>query len=287
MQFNKMKRNGNVFLITRKKAFPENPRIFKKKTIKTAFDFAYDMTFGNVGQHRSNRSGGTIKRKNGEIFANVFQGKLAECAASNLFYKIDATVLPDFSLYRLGKWDSVDIEVCNKKIAVKSTKSFGNLLLLEQKDWDTDGRYIPNKDDGIAYYDYFVLIRIKPFCEDIMRANKWLYAKSLDRENLWAVVEKQDWSYDYAGYITLDDLRSIIQNGFVIKQGELLNRSTVMDADNYYVQAGDMKNVEELVRILTLSEEPAKPNADNETATTTTERKKPLKWYEKLFKLRR
>lgn len=283
MEFHKLLQNGNGMSVTHKKAFPPNANAFKPETIKTVFDFAFDMTFGDKGEHRNHRTGGTIQRKKGEIFANTFQGKLAECAACNLFYKIDSSVMPDFSVSKLGVWDSVDVIVNGKKIAVKSTKSFGNLLLLEQHDWDDNGRYIPNQDSGSATYDYFLLVRIKPFCEDVMRNNLWLYTNTVNRESLWAEVNKNIWTYDYAGYISLDHLRYLINNGFVIRKGDILNGGTRIDADNYYVQAGDMPDVAEL--LLELHQQPAHTTSDKEIKEIKHNRIKC--WFGFLFKKQR
>lgn len=253
MEFHKLVCNGNEMSITHKKPFDTAAKAFKPETIKKVFDFAFDMTFGNKGAHRAHRTGGTVYRKKGEIFSNTFQGKLAECAACNLLYKVDKSVFPDFSVSKLGVWDSVDVVVNDKKIAVKSTKSFGNLLLLEQQDWDMNGNYIPNRETGSSTYDYFLLIRIKPFCEDILRQNRYLYSDTIDKETLWKVISQHTWYYDFCGYISLDDFKFIIQNNFIIHKGDILNGATHMDADNYYVQSGDMCPVEKLVEELKLS----------------------------------
>lgn len=250
MIFHKMDYSDGSWIITHKKSFPYNAPAFKKDTIQKVFEFAYAMTFGEKGEHRNHRTGGSLQRKNGEIFANTFQGKLAECAACNLFYKIDPSVLPDFSVSKLGVWDSVDIIVKGKKIAVKSTKSFGNLLLLEQHDWDDNGNYIPNEESGSSAYDYFLLIRIKPFCEEILRNKLWLYVDQVDKTQLKSEIEKAIWTYDCAGYISHDNLKQLIKDGFIICKGGTLNKSIPIDADNYYVQAGDMPDINELLREL-------------------------------------
>lgn len=52
------------------------------------------------------------------------------------------------------------------------------------------------------------------------------------------------WSYDIPGFITHEDLCYVIKNEHIIKQGSILNGSTKIDADNYYVQTGDMRNIE-------------------------------------------
>jgi len=257
MVFHKLNKSDKGWVITHKKTFPANAPAFKKETIRRVFEFAYAMTFGKQGEHRNHRTGGSLQRKNGEIFADTFQGKLAECAACNLFYKIDDSVMPDFSVSKLGIWDNVDVVVNKKKIAVKSTKSFGNLLLLEQHDWDTDGRYLPNEENGTDTYDYFLLIRIKPFCEDIMKNHRWLYVESIDKQTLWNEIEKVVWLYDYAGYISINHLKELIKQQFVIYKGDTLNGATRIDADNYYIQAGDMFDVKELVAELQTSQSSA------------------------------
>ena len=88
-------------------------------------------------KHRECRSGGNKKRKNGEIFANTFQGKLAEFALYQIFEQNNINVeYPDLEVYDRGVWDIYDLKVNDNLIAVKSTKAYGNLLLLETKDWN-------------------------------------------------------------------------------------------------------------------------------------------------------
>ena len=233
------------FFITQRSDFVQDG-ILKEKTIKDVFDFAYKMAFSDEGEHRDKRSGGSHHRKPGEIFANTFQGKIAECAACNFFHKhnYDKTVFPDFSVFKLGKWDSVDITACDNEIAVKSTKSFGQLILLETKDWDSNGHYIPNIENGISKYDCLMLIRIKPSCEEILKDHRLLYSYTADYEKLYSIISEHSWSYNYAGFITYDDLLQIIHTQQVLPKGSKLNGKTVMDAENYYIQAGDLRKME-------------------------------------------
>ncbi len=223
----------------------------QKEIIEEVFDFAFSMSFGKEGEHRSYRSGGTHKRKNGEIFANAFQGKLAEFA----FYKeaIRYGLLinkPDLSVWELGKWDDSDFNVNGKFINIKSTKSYGNLLLLETKDWDKQGRYIPNIQKGVATYDYFILIRMNPFCEEILKQKRMLYSDKIDKEELKTIITEKNWEYDVPGWISHQDLINIINDEYIIKKGDMLNGFTKMDAENFYVQSGDMKDIKELINIL-------------------------------------
>lgn len=59
---NKMRVDSMGVHMNFKKRF--NPiNYLKPTTVKLAFDFAYDMTFGKRGEHRDHRSGGTHTRK--------------------------------------------------------------------------------------------------------------------------------------------------------------------------------------------------------------------------------
>lgn len=223
---------------------------FKTETIEKVFEFAYGMSFGKEGEHRTHRSGGTHNRRMGEIFANVFQGKLAEFAFYNVIHKELQVDLPDLSKWDLGVWDDTDFIVKNKKINIKSTKSFGNLLLLETKDWNKEGHYIPNIGKQSSKYDYFVLVRMNPFCEDIMKKNKMLYSDVTDKGNLKEKILSEKWEYDIPGWISHNDFKNIINDDYIIKQGDMLNGRTKMDAENYYVQSGDMKKIDKLVELL-------------------------------------
>lgn len=221
-----------------------NDGTLKPKTISDVFDFAYNMTFGGKGEHRDHRSGGHHERRSGEIFANAFQGKIAECAACNFFYRFDKSSKPDFAVYKLGKWDSVDLSVAGREVSVKSTKHFGQLLLLETKDWDENGVYIPNKENGV--YDFILFIRLNPNCEDLLKEMRMLYSDTANFNDLKRAVLKQRWTYNYVGYITRDDLKFIIKNKYVLPRNALLNGKTAMDAENYYVQAGDLRSMDSL-----------------------------------------
>jgi hypothetical protein len=209
----------------------------KRDFIKEAFEFSYLMTFGKSGEHRNHRSGGTHQRRNGEIFANTLQGKLCEFAIYQELFERHEINKPDLSVYELGKWDSWDFQIKGKTISIKSTKSFGQLLLLESKDWTTNGEYIPN---GKETYHYIFMVRLKNDPETIMRQNKIFFSDSVDKSVLWKLFENNDWSYDIPRYITHQELVFLINNGFIIHKGDLLNGKTKMDADNYYCHLYDM-----------------------------------------------
>jgi hypothetical protein len=151
--------------------------------------------------------------------------------------------------FYLTAYNTVDLSVCGKEIAVKSTKYFGQLLLLETKDWDRNGNYIPNIDKTVSSYDLLVLIRMKPSCEDILKQNRLLYSDFIKRKDLHCLLIKHAWSYNYVGYMTKNDLIHVICNKYTLPKGALLNGSTLMDAENYYVQAGDMRSLSQCEKL--------------------------------------
>lgn len=251
---NKLKQNENNYFIEKSKPF-QSGNTFKDETIDKVFNFAFAMTFGN-GEHRDHRSGGNIKRKKGQIFINTFQGKLSELAIYNTFSQLnkeayDKLSKPDFDVYGLGEWDDSDISLDNIKFSIKSTKFYGNLLLLETKDWNNNGEYIPNLNTEKNFiYNYFVLVRINPDGEKLMVSKRFLYSNEINKEELYSLIKSVNWEYDIAGYITNEDLKSIIANDFILPQKSMLNGKIPMDAENYYVQSGDMKDFQQLITSL-------------------------------------
>lgn len=92
-----------------------------------------------------------------------------------------------------------------------------------------------------------ILVRISTNGEAIMRKNRLLYSNEVDKTKLENIILNEDWSYDIPGYITNDELVYVINNDFVLPQGSMLGEKTRMDAENYYVQAGDMHDIDELI----------------------------------------
>lgn len=244
--FNHLELSGGVYGPTSVKRFV--PSEINSAYVARCFDFAWDMSFGNEGVHRSHRSGGTHQRKNGEIFSDAFQGKLAEFCFYGFLKEngIDAPE-PDVACYGSGIWDDSDFSLMGKTVSIKSTANYGNLLLLETKDWDSMGRYVPNIDtDHSSTYDYMVLVRVKPNITSIMKANRMLYSIHADKSLLESIVSKTRFFFDIPGYISLDDLIEVVAEQLILPQGALLN-TTKMDAENYYVQSGDMRIMRGLI----------------------------------------
>lgn len=214
----------------------------------------WPMVWGE-GYHRGKRSGGIKERSEKEKFVNTLQGKMTESALHKYLqgYHLDTSGV-DFSVFGKGKWDTVDLACNNNKIAVKSTKYFGQLLLLETKDWDENGNYIPNEDTNTGVYDEIVLMRIRPNIEDVIKRKPDFW--QLDVAEQLEFLKSMKWEFEISGYITHEDLQYIIRNHYVIKQGDRLGKvkenykGIVMDADNYYVQVTNMRKKEELLKRL-------------------------------------
>ncbi|KFF04859.1 hypothetical protein [Flavobacterium reichenbachii] len=235
----KLEQRDNSYFITLKKSFENNEVDFA--FIKQAFDFAFKMVYEG-GFHRPARSGGETERTNAVIFQNTFQGKLAEIVLyENLKLQNIEVEFPDFSIHGKGIWDEADLKANGKSICVKSAAFFSNLLLLETKDWNSEGIYIPNLDNSnIDSYDFFVLVRVKPDIKFVLKETPE------SKENLWQKIEKTAWYYDIPGCCSIKTIQHIIKNQYVISKNALLNAKTKMDAENYYIQSGDLHDLEDL-----------------------------------------
>lgn len=231
-----MTKVGNRYGINKFKEF--KPFFFVDKNyIGESLAFAYNMAMGE--KHRPYRSGGTSRRSIESIFCDAFQGKLAEFGFYQYmtFCEIPCKY-PDLQIMSRGKWDTCDFSINDKSICIKSTKRKGNLLLLESKDWDTGGVYIHNR----LKYDYVVLMRLDPDISVIKRnANNQL-------EKIIEEIKKQKWIINPTGFINNGELQYAMNNNIIHKDEYLY--TTRMDAENYYIQAGDLHPMRELPHLL-------------------------------------
>ncbi|MBL3548833.1 hypothetical protein [Chryseobacterium sp. KMC2] len=240
--------NSNKYHVSRPKPFNGLP--IADEDIQNVLDFAYNMCFGQ-GHHRANRTGGQYGRRAGEKFCNTFQGKLAEVALYNYFKSQNLNLeTPDFRILGAGQWDDSDLEINGMKINVKSAASQSNLLLLETRDWDYSGRYLPNVllDNGSTIlYDYFILVRIDPDIKKLFKSKRLLYSDTINKSDIEEIISENSWSYDIAGYCTKQNIIEAIADGCVLPQNSILNHYTKIDAENYYVQSGDMYHISNLI----------------------------------------
>ncbi len=241
----KLKNEGNNYFVNNTKNFLGSE--ISDEEINKVLDFAYEMCFG-IGHHRCHRTGGQYGRKGGEMFCNTFQGKLGEIVLYNYFKSKGINLNePDFGIYSKGIWDDSDLEINGKKINVKSVASQSNLLLLEKDDWNDSGQYIPNLKNGTtSFYDYFILVRINPDIKKIFKAERLMYNNEITKNVIQELIFKRKWSFDIPGYSTSEEVISVIKNGYVLPQNSMLNLYTKMDANNYYIQSGDMNEIDNL-----------------------------------------
>lgn len=237
----KLIKKGNSYFITNKVPFSKIQ--IDKESILNSLNFSLKMSFGE-GFHRGHRSGGSIIRNQVEVFSNTFQGKLSEYCLIDFLKKNGFTIesTPDTSIHGKGIWDTIDLIYKTKKINIKSCAFFSNLVLLETKDWNNEGEYIPNINTEYSIYDYFVLVRIK---DDV---KSFFYKQNLNENNIIKdirqKIESSKFYYDIPGFFTTITLKYIIENGYVIPKNSLLNNKTKMDAENYYIQSGNLKKME-------------------------------------------
>lgn len=252
--FHKLLVEANNFQITNSKPF--KPLFSISEFTKSVFDFAYGMTFESTGKHRPHRSGGTLNRKNGELFANTFQGKICEFGIYKFLKNSGMDLIsPDLEMWGKGKWDDVDLVVNSKGINVKSVSYFSNLLLLETMDWNENGEYIPNIGIKKTKYDFFVLARLKPNLKYILSTKRLLYLDHIERNHLFELIDNQNWEFDIPGFINTTDLIEIIKLKNILPKNSTLNLYTKVDTDNLYCQSGDMRDINYLIQLLKNSNE--------------------------------
>lgn len=228
---------GKIKNIQKTKAFQGVP--VKQEHIREAFEFSYSMAFGN-GFHRNKRSGGIHHRSAYEVFVNTFRGKIAEFVVSDYFTSQGREVSQiNLSVMGVGDWDSADLLVDEIPISIKATKHFGQLLLLETKDWNDSGQYIPNlSHEKQSNYDYFILVRTKV---DIPDKNNSLFSK----EKLKKIIFEKHILAEISGVLSnCDFVNQIIKYKYIIYQNDLLNGKIPMDADNYYVHVAELESIE-------------------------------------------
>lgn len=243
----KLERNNDSYHIFSKKPFNSGNEI-DTEHVSDSFEYAYNMSFNN--EKDSTCDNGSTQ-KNGEVFLNAFQEKLSEYA----FYKMASPLAssisePDQTRSNFGNAPTYDFMLNDKKIAIMSTIYYGNLLLLELNEWNSDGKFIPNISSGTGHYDFFALIRLKPSLDNILRKKIFLLTDEIDKNDFKKIIMEEKWEYDFLGYVSLWDLKYIIKEKFILPKNSLLNGKTKMDADYYYIQGNNMRNLEALFREL-------------------------------------
>lgn len=248
------------YQLTQKKEFGQNDKtqnlsINNSEQLTQILEFSWDMTYGAKGEHRSTRTGGKISRKNLHKFGDVMIGKLGELTFYNIFRQrpLVKEISPiDFECYGLTRWDNADFVIQNiyneiYQIAVKTTKHIGNLLLLETDDWfiqDGKAIYLPNQQsDNKGFFDYLFFARVKSDINLLIQNDIYDNYNDTELKNyFFENIKKMHISSEIVGYISNKDLVHIIENHHILPQESLFG-SIIMDASNYYVQSGCLRQV--------------------------------------------
>lgn len=212
---------------TKKEFVPEKK--LKPESIKKCLIFASEIAYGK-GYHKSQSFGGfEYDRLPAEIFINTFQGKLAELAVFNELFSmgIRPDKLPEFDIWGKGKWEDCDFTLNNGKIkaSVKSTKWFGNLLLLEKDKYNEKGEFLETFESGSFTYDFTFLVRISGI-------------KNTKPESY---LEENDIDVEVTGFLTHKKFLEVIQEKQIIPKGIILGKPLIVD--NYYIFAKDLMDI--------------------------------------------
>lgn len=226
IQFNRV-----IFDSDTKKEFVPETRL-KPESIKKCLLFASEMAYGR-GYHKSQSFGGTeYNRLPNEIFINTFQGKLAELAIYNELSAlgIRPDKMPEFDIWGKGKWEDCDFTLNNGKIraSVKSTKWFGNLLLLKKDKYNEKGEFLETFESDSFAYDFTFLVRISG-------------VKSPKPEHY---LEENDIDVEVTGFLTHSKFLEVIKEKQVIPKGIILGSPLIVD--NYYIFAKDLIDIKYL-----------------------------------------
>ncbi|MDM3869716.1 hypothetical protein QF204_16310, partial [Proteus faecis] len=75
---------------------------------------------------------------------------------------------------------------------------------------------------------------------------------NISYDEISSIVLRQEWSADFAGAISKEELKFLIKNNYIIEKGMLLQGKTEMDATNYYALAYDMHSLQDFIGKLVL-----------------------------------
>lgn len=223
---------GNSFSYPKsdRKEFKPDKKLKPESILKCLY-FASEIAYGD-GHHKSQSFGGKFHNRNSsEIFINTFQGKLAELAVynqlSNLGLRPDK--LPEFTIWGKGKWEDCDFTLNNETVrcSVKSTKFFGNLLLLEKDKYNEKGQFLETEDLKPRHYDFTFLVRVA----GVKDPDPKTYLKSTDID------------VEVTGFLSHEKFLHVIAEKQFINKGTIMG--TPLIVDNYYIFAKDLAEIKD------------------------------------------
>jgi hypothetical protein len=222
-------------------------KITKSKTFK-------ELRYIDLNQHIEESVVWAVKNEfqsNGRVLDTVIKnsiiGKLGEFAIYHFLDRMGYSPgYPDLKIR--GKDEErkhdggYDLKILNKYwINVKTSTSGSNTLLLKKHHFDSLGNCVYRDKPEDPPCLYFFLCRIKPDINKI-ELNNWS-----DIDNVVKELSQLRFSCDIPGFLTIKDFRKIIREDMTIKKGQMLAvEKFKLDADNYYCQAGNLRDIEEI-----------------------------------------
>lgn len=209
-------------------------------------DHAYQLCWGS-GYLKSN------KRDKSTKFKNALKGKLGEFALYKHLLSLGHEVkYPDLTVLGKGKWDDGDLFIITKdsegndvtkKLSVKTTYHFSDLLLLNKDEWDMEGGYIYT-EKGIPDYTYkaFFLCRMRQNLDNLLNISG---DEDPGIDKIYKSLDGVRFSMDIAGYITIDDFKRIIQDGMFFNVGDYVGKKK-WEESFYYCQSGDLRDIDDI-----------------------------------------
>lgn len=222
-------------------------KITKSKTFK-------EIHYIDVNQHIEESVVWAVKNEfqsNGRILDTVIKnsitGKLGEFAIYHFLDRMGYS--PKYSdLKIIGKDEKkkhdggYDLKILDKYWINVKTSTFGsNTLLLKKHHFDSLGNCVYRDKPEDPPCQYFFLCRIKPDINKI-KLDDWTNIDNVVKE-----LSQLRFSCDIPGFLTIKDFRKIISENIIIESGQMLAvKSFELDVDNYYCQAGNLRDIEEI-----------------------------------------
>lgn len=148
---------------------------------------------------------------------------------------VEVDEFPSCEVWGEGAWEDCDFTLNQGAISVsvKSTKHFGNLLLLECHRYNQEGLYLEPAQGGEPIkHDYIFLVRVKGVESS--------YAKDYDQI---ATIE-----CEITGFITHADFCKLIKQQQIIRKGVKIGIPMIVD--NYHVCANYLHKADSFVNFV-------------------------------------
>ena len=230
----KLDPSDKILKITKAKKFKELPYIDVNQHIEESVIWAIKNEFQNNGR--------VLDR----VIKNSILGKLGEFAIYHFLDRMGyLPAYPDLRVIEKGEKKNdggYDLKILDKYwINVKTSTGASNTLLLKKDHFDSLGNCVYRKDPKDPPCQYFFLCRINPDLKRIT-LDDWTDINSIVRE-----LSQLRFKCDIPGFLTISDFKKIISENIIIESGQMLAvKDFKFDADTYYCQAGNLRDVEEI-----------------------------------------